>query len=189
MRKILLMLAAAGLMAFSVSPALAQESGGQPTAYVEVVDQSGDGSTVTVPAATIQGSDGWVAIHLDDGGMPLVPQTEGETYVEEGTTGGVTVELDTPVDSSQTLYAMMHTDNPNDEAYRFPQTATQEMPEDPPIMEGEGVVVKPFEFNYDPAAGDLPGTGGLSPVTIAAGLTSAALLLAGGGLLVARRTR
>lgn len=188
MRKILLMLAVAGLMAFSVSPALAQDSGGQPTAAVAVADQSGDGTTVTVPEATIQGSDGWVAIHLDDGGMPLVPQTEGETYIEEGTSENVTVQLDTPVDSSQTLYAMIHTDNPADEAYNFPQTATQDMPEDPPVMEGEDVVVKPFEFNYDTAAGDLPETGGPSPALLT-GLASAALLLAGGGLLAVRRVR
>lgn len=188
MRKILLMLTAAGLMAFSASPALAQ-SGGQPTADVTVAEQSGDGTTVTVPEATIQGSDGWVAIHLDDGGMPLVPQTEGVAYIEEGTTQNVTVQLDQPVDSSQTLYAMIHTDNPADEAYNFPQTAMQEMPEDPPVMENGEVVVKPFEFTYDASAGDLPETGGPSPALLA-GLASAALLLAGGGgLLVARRTR
>lgn len=189
MRKILLMLMAAGLMAFAATPALAQGSGGQPTADVTVADQSGDGTTVTVPEATIQGSDGWVAIHLDDGGMPLVPQTEGVAYIEEGTTQDVTVQLDQPVDSSQTLYAMIHTDNPNDQAYNFPQTATQDMPEDPPVMEGEDIVVEPFEFTYDAAAGDLPETGGPSTALLA-GLASAVLLLTGGGgLFLARRTR
>lgn len=183
MRKIMFMLVAAAMMAFAASPALAQDS--QPTATVVVADQSSNGATVTVPEATIQGSDGWVAIHLDDGGMPLVPQTEGVAYIEEGTTQDVTVQLDTPVDSSQTLYAMIHTDNPNDQVYRFPVTATQETPEDPPVMMDGSVVVKPFELTYD-AAADLPETGGPSPVLLA-GLASAALLLAGGGLFVARR--
>lgn len=180
------MLVAAAMMAFAASPALAQ--GSQPTATVTIADQSSDGATVTVPEATIQGSDGWVAIHLDDGGMPLVPQTAGHAYIEEGTTQDVTVQLDTPVDSSQTLYAMIHTDNPGDQAYRFPATATQEMPEDPPVMAGEDVVVKPFDITYDAAASDLPETGGPS-LALITGLGSAVLLLAGGGLFVARRTR
>lgn len=191
MRRFIMLTSLVGLAFMAASPAMAQDT---PTATVSVEDQEGDGTTVTVPEATIEGSSGWVAIHLDDGGMPLVPQTEGETYIEEGTTGDVTVELDTPVDSSQTLYAMIHTDNPDDEAYNFPQTATEDMPEDPPVMGDGGVVVEPFEYEVVDTATSgagvegqpLPDTGG-PELTLLAG--SAMLLLVGGAAMLAVRSR
>ena len=174
-------------MAFAATPAFAQDTNGsQVTADVTVADQSGGGSTVTIPAVTISGSNGWVAIHLDDGGQPLVPQTEGVAYIEEGTTEDVTVTLDNPISESQTLYAMVHTDNPNDLNYRFPQTAMQEMPEDPPVMEGGQIVVEPFQYTVTADDGTtLPGTGGPAVLPLA----GAALTLLGGATLLIRRRR
>ncbi len=191
MRRILLVLSLAGLAALAASPALAQ---GTPTATVEVEDQSGDGATVTVPSAAIEGSDGWVAIHLDDGGMPLVPDTEGQALIEEGDNQNVTVTLDQPIDESQTLWAMIHTEDPADGNYTFPQTATEDMPEDPPVMADGEIVVMPFEYEVSASATSgsgtsaetVPDTGGPGVLLLAGG---AALLLAGGAALFIRRAR
>lgn len=191
MRKFLMLMSLAGFAILAASPALAQDA---PTATVGVEDQSGDGTTVTVPEAAIEGSDGWVAIHLDDGGMPLVPQTEGETLIEEGDNQDVTVPLDQPIDESQTLWAMMHTEDPADGDYTFPETATQDTPEDPPVMADGEIVTKPFEYEVSASTtsgsgtstGTIPDTGG-PEILLAAG--GAALLLAGGAALFIRRTR
>lgn len=167
-----------------------EKSGGaQPSAAVTVEDQEGDGMTVTVPGAEISGSTGWVAIHLDNGGKPLVPQTEGQALIQEGANEDVVVTLDTPLTESQKIYAMIHTDRPPDGNYRFPVTAKTDKPEDPPVKTGSGdIVVKPFEYTVSGASesGSLPKSGGVGVPALAWVAGAAALLAVTGGLFVRR---
>lgn len=159
-------LAAALLVAaFTGTSVLAQ--GSQVTAEVSVQDQSGDGATVTVPAATISGSNGWVAIHQVEGGQP--GPVVGAAYIPEGSSQNVTVTLDQPLTSSQTLSAMIHTDDPADQLYTFPEDSST----DPPVTVNGQVVNQPFQFTLGGVT--MPDTGGVSPATI---------LLAGGAALI-----
>lgn len=159
-------LAAALLVAaFVGAGALAQ--GSQVTAEVSVQDQSGDGTTVTVQEATISGSNGWVAIHLVEGGQP--GPVVGAAYIPEGTSQNVSVTLDQPLASSQTLSAMIHTDDPADQSYTFPEDNST----DSPVMADGQVVNQPFQFTLGDVT--MPDTGGISPT---------AILLAGGAALL-----
>lgn len=146
----------------------------QVTAGVEVQDQSGDGATVTVPQASISGSSGWVVIHADDEGSPGA--VLGQTYIPEGESTDVAVQLAQPLSSSQTLYAMIHEDNPADQQYTFPDNG------DAPVEVDGQVVVKPFQVTLE--AGTVPDTGGISPLNLAllGGATLIALGLAAGYL-------
>jgi LPXTG-motif cell wall-anchored protein len=145
--------------------ALAQ--GSQVTGEVSVQDQSGDGATVTVPEATISGSNGWVAIHQVEGGQP--GPVVGAAYITEGASQDVSVTLDQPLTASQTLSAMIHTDDPADQSYTFPEDNST----DPPVTVNEQVVNQPFQFTLSDIS--MPETGGVS-------LT--AILLAGGVALL-----
>lgn len=147
----------------------------QVTAGVEVQDQSGDGAMVTVPQASISGSSGWVVIHADDEGSPGA--VLGQTYIPEGESTDVAVQLAQPLSSSQTLYAMIHEDNPADQQYTFPDNG------DAPVEVDGQVVVKPFQFTLSDAA-TVPDTGGISPLNLAllGGATLIALGLAAGYL-------
>jgi hypothetical protein len=103
-------------------------------------DQSGDATTLTVSNATITGTDGWVAVHRDDGnGRPQVPQSIGQAPLSEGENTNVVFMLDEPISSFQTLHAMIHSDDPTDETYTFPNG-------DPPVQVNGGAVVEPLRY-------------------------------------------
>jgi hypothetical protein len=132
-------------------------------------DQSGNGTTLTVGSATISGTDGWIAVHRDDGsGKPQVPQSIGQAPLRESENTDVVVTLDEPVRSSQTLYAMIHADDPADGRYTFPNG-------DPPVEVNGKVVVEPLQYTIvDRADARLPDSGGISPMALP--LTGAALI-------------
>jgi len=165
--------------ALLVAAVLAAGAMAQATATVTVQDQSGDGTAVTIPQASISGSNGWVAIHADDNGSP--GPVLGQAYIPEGQSSDISVPLDQPLAASQTLYAMIHEDNPADQQYTFPDG-------DAPVQAGGQVVVKPFQFTLGGAT-TMPDTGGISPTTIA--LLGGSVILAAGlaaSYLVRRRT-
>ena len=148
------------------------------TARLSARDQGGDGETVTVPAATLEGTKGWLAVRADDGGEP--GEVLGYSPLQAGTNNDVEVELDRPVDSSQRLYATVHQESPADGEFTFPA-------DDPTATQGGQAAVEPIYYTVnDGASGrandgirddELPESGGVPPgVLLAAG----ALLLASG---------
>ena len=153
-------------------------------------DQSGDGTMLTVGGASIAGTDGWIAVHRDDGnGSPQVPQSIGQTPLREGENADVVVTLDEPVTSSQTLHVMIHAEDPADEAYTFPNG-------DPSVEVNGEVVVEPLRYTVSDERADggtvdrkpLPKSGGpdISVLMSWATLLVAATLLAGTLLLIKR---
>jgi hypothetical protein len=141
-------------------------------------EQSGDGTTVTVPQAEISGVDGWLAIHADDNGRP--GEILGHAPLREGENADVVVRLDQPTSSGR-VYAMVHADDPNDDAYTFPDG-------DPPVEVDGQTVVEPIQYAVtgDQAGGDsLPASGG--PQIVPALLAGSFLLvMAAGAVLVGR---
>lgn len=157
---------------------------------------SQDGRVVEIPRAEISGTEGWIAVHADDGGEP--GEVLGVAPLSAGENTGIEVELDRPLDSSQRLYAMIHGEDPADGEYTFPDG-------DPPVEEGGEAVVEPFDYELASASADgadladaggegaesatvsgegvedqpLPDSGGGAFAAVAGGLA----LLAAGGLL------
>lgn len=147
--------------------------GGVSAELAEIGDQRGDGSTVTVPLAAVSGTSGWLAIHEDAGGEP--GDVIGVAPLREGESADVEVPLDEPAGSG-TLYAMVHTEDPADGTYTFPDG-------DPPVQDGGEVVVRPFEYMAVSAGNEpLPSSGGISPVLLINAIGAALIL----GALAAR---
>ena len=96
--------------------------------------QSGDGTTVTVARAEISGVDGWVAIHADNNGQP--GEVLGHAPLRDGENTDVAVQLDKRTPSGR-LYAMVHSDDPDDDRYTFPDG-------DPPVEADGQTVVEPI---------------------------------------------
>ena len=153
-------------------------------------DQSGDGTMLTVGGASIAGTDGWIAVHRDDGnGRPQVPQSIGQAPLREGENTDVMVTLDEPVSSSQTLHVMIHAEDPADGTYTFPNG-------DPSVEVKEEVVVEPIRYTVgDERANSgiaerkpLPKSGGPDISVLMGGVAFlvAATLLAGTLLLIKR---
>ena len=157
----------AGGAAAGAATGAALETGGE---------QSGDGTSVTVPQAQISGVDGWVAIHADDGGQP--GEVIGHAPLSEGENADVAVPIDTPAPSGR-LYAMVHADDPDDDRYTFPDG-------DPPVEMDGRPVVEPIQYTVagEEAGGDLPASGG--PPLMAALLTGCVALIAAGAVLLGR---
>lgn len=151
-------------------------------ARLSVRDQGGDGASVTVPTATVEGTRGWLAVRANDGGEP--GEVLGHAPLRAGTNNDVEVELDRPVDSSQRLYATVHAERPADGEFTYP--------DGDPTLERDGrILAEPISYTVDEspdeAPGDtasdgirddeLPDSGGLSPTAL---LAAGALLLAAG---------
>lgn len=126
---------------------------GQVRAEGGVLDQTGDGTTVVIPRATISGTGGWMVVYRDEGGQPgdvieVVP-------LQEGVNTDVTVALSEPLGTSQKLYAMIHANDPVGDTYTFPDG-------DPPVEVDGEPVVEAFRYTVGTlAAGEpMPNTGG-----------------------------
>jgi hypothetical protein len=98
-----------------------------------------DVSTVVTVDEVYAEVGGWMVIHEDDAGSagPVI----GNVWVDAGTTTDVQVTLDRPAFDGETLYAMLHVDDPADMNYTFNGMNG----EDPPAMNSDGVVVTPFD--------------------------------------------
>ena len=95
-------------------------------------------NTVTIDEVNA-GVDGWIVIHADNGsGEPGA--VLGQTFVEAGTTANVEVDLgDATVNTGDTLFPMLHVEDPEDGEYGFPDNG------DGPEVFNEDVVVVSFE--------------------------------------------
>ncbi|QIN84275.1 hypothetical protein GBA63_17670 [Rubrobacter tropicus] len=149
---------------------------------LEVRDQSGSGAAVTVPAATLEGTKGWLAVRADDDGKP--GRVLGHAPLKAGANSDVRVELDRPVASSQRLYATVHAEDPADGRFTFPA-------DDPTATQGGRAAAEPISYTVEDGApgresagirdDELPESGGVPPgALLAAGtlllLSSAACL-------------
>ena len=145
------------------------------TARLSARDQGGDGETVTVPAATLEGTKGWLAVRANDGGEP--GQVLGYASLQAGTNNGVEVELDRPVDSSQRLYTTVHEESPADGKFTFPA-------DDPTATQGGQAAVEPIYYTVDDGASGR-GSAGIRDDELpeSGGVPSGALLAAGALLL------
>lgn len=154
---------------------------GQVGAEGGALDQTGDGTSVVVPRATISGTDGWMVVHRDEDGQPGA--VIGAAALQEGDNTEVVVPLEEPVDTSQRLHAMIHADDPADGAYTFPEG-------DPPVEKGGEPVVETFRYTVGTlAAGEpVPDTGGpaLLPL-VGSTVLIGGLLLMLGSLMLRRR--
>lgn len=111
----------------------------QETPSITVNPQGTDGDTVEVQDATID-EDGWVVIHPEgsrsgefDAGTVL-----GATFIEAGENGNVDVQLDNELTENQSLYAMLHYDDPADGDFTFLSSG------DPPVQVNNSTVVQDF---------------------------------------------
>ena len=104
------------------------------TASVTFNDQSSNGEQVRVASATLSDG-GFVTIHdssLQDGDA-LGSVVGTSNYLQEGSSSGITVMLDSPITSTQTLIAMPHQDTNGNQQYDF---VSSEGSEDGPYTSG-----------------------------------------------------
>ena len=118
---------------------------------VSVEDQTlEEPSTVTVDSVTTAGDDLWVVIHADEDGAPGAAR--GVSNLVEGTdepVQDVTVELGEPAEDGETLWAMLHTDEPSDGEFTFLDNSEEDTPA---MVDGE-VVQQSFSVSVDDGGG------------------------------------
>lgn len=151
------------------------DDGAAVTGVVEVGDQSGDGTSVTVDSVTISGADGFVVVHADQDGAP--GPVLGHVAIPEGTSTDISVPLDEPLTADATVWPMLHVDAGTAGVYEFPGA-------DGPVMADGEVVMAPLAFTVTSAedAASLPRTGTPSNLLLALGLSAVA-----GGAVAVRR--
>jgi LPXTG-motif cell wall-anchored protein len=164
----------------------AAEGGGQqaaPADAVEAADQSlvDGGITVASVNATV---DGWIAVHLDEGGKP--GKVIGFGPVKAGSNSNVMIKLSEDVPAGGKLWPMLHIDAGTIGTYEFPGP-------DAPVIVGGNIIMKQITIT---AVGggqtgggqpsNLPRTGGQDAPL---GLLLGALALLLGGALLALRVR
>lgn len=92
-------------------------AGAVVTGSIEATDQVGDGTRVTVDAATVQGAAGFVIVHREDKGGP--GPVVGHAGIPEGLTRAVVVTLDEKV-ASGAYWVMLHRDAGAVGTYEWP---------------------------------------------------------------------
>ena len=102
-------------------------------------NQEVEGNTVMVSSVTMS-QDGWVVIHRDNNGSPVVPGIISEPkWVEAGNSTDVEVMLKEgeSVEEDEDIWIMLHTDNGQEEVYEFDGSNGL----DGPITDAQGNVV------------------------------------------------
>ena len=107
------------------------------TGTIAASDQAGDGASIVVDSASIHGSDGFIAVHIDEGGAPGA--VIGHAPVAEGDNADVLVTFDTPLSETTTVWPMLHIDAGTPGEYEFPNGA------DVPVTDENGPVMLPIE--------------------------------------------
>lgn len=140
-----------------------KEAGGTEARIADIAG-SQDGRVVEIPRAEIPDTEGWIAVHADDGGQP--GEVLGVAPLSAGRNTNVEVELDRPLDSPQRLYAMLHKEDPANGEYTFPDG-------DPPVREGGEAVVEPFDYALANTSANSANAGTASADTASGDETSA----------------
>ena len=108
------------------------------TPSLSVSDIETDNRNVVIPSASID-RDGWVVIHPEaEGGGPNGQVTLAQKQLSPGEYSDIELTLDTLLAGAQTVYAMLHYDDPPDGEFTFPQTG------DPAVTKDGNPIVKPF---------------------------------------------
>ena len=111
----------------------------EPSIRLSVSDQEVESRTVTVPDVAIDGT-GWLVVHPEaDGGGPNGKVVLAKRRLDAGLYADQTLSLSSSISEDQTLYGMLHYDDPEDGEFTFPQSG------DPPVKKDGSPVVKPFE--------------------------------------------
>lgn len=115
-------------------------SGPAGTLSVTDAEATAADRSVPVPGATID-ERGWLVIHPEaSGGGPNGAVTLAERQLEPGSHEDLSLTLDTLVAVEQTLYAMLHYDDPPDGEFTFPEDG------DPAVTADGSPVLKPFDL-------------------------------------------
>jgi LPXTG-motif cell wall-anchored protein len=158
----------------AAAPAPAQAA----TVAVEASDQALKNQGITVAKVTAA-QDGWIAVHLDEGGAP--GKVLGQTAVKTGDNANVVVALSENVPVGGKVWPMLHIDAGTVGTYEFPGA-------DGPVKDAAGnIVMKQIAITAAGAPSTLPNTGGEDTTTGL--LLAATLLLLGGAMLTLRRRR
>lgn len=111
---------------------------GDVTPSLSTTDQSIDGATITIPSLAID-RPGWLVIHPEaDGGGPNGGVVLAKKRLVPGLFANQTLSLSSTPSTDQTLYAMLHYDDPRDDEFTFPQNG------DPPVTVDGSPLVAPF---------------------------------------------
>ncbi len=121
-----------------------ETDGDTPTGQSIVAsDQAADPANEVVVDEVSSDGDGWIVIHEQNDAGDAPGAVIGNTAVTDGASTDVAVTLDRDIVDGETLYAMLHVDDPADGQYTF--DGTQDQPEDPPALDADGeIVVDPF---------------------------------------------
>ncbi|MFB6353392.1 MAG: plastocyanin/azurin family copper-binding protein [Halobacteriales archaeon] len=131
---------------------------GMTAPSLAVTDQTSDGSAVTVPSLAIDDV-GWFVVHPEaEGGGPNGGATLATMPLKAGLYADVLVPLDEPLEGTQTVYGMLHYDDPDDGKFTFPADG------DPPVTKDGSPIVKPFEVTVEGGVTESP-TASPTPTT------------------------
>jgi hypothetical protein len=164
-----------GLMALALVPIAGAAPRGQATDSVTAADQAiSNGSIVVAEVNATQ--DGWIAVHVDQGGKPGA--VIGHAAAPKGTTSNLAVTLEQDVPAGGKLWPMLHIDAGKIGTYEFPGP-------DAPVVVGGNIVMKQISITAAATTPPrLPTTGGEGlPLGL---IVSALALLIVGGLLKPR---
>jgi LPXTG-motif cell wall-anchored protein len=155
------------------------EAGGAaaPKDAVEADDQPLKNGSITV-AEVYASVDGWIAVHLDEGGKP--GKVIGNAPVKAGETKNVVVKLGEDVPAGGKVWPMLHIDAGTKGTYEFPGP-------DVPVIVNGNIIMKQITIKAAGAPAGLPKTGGTDGPTSL--LLGALALLLAGALLTLRMRR
>jgi LPXTG-motif cell wall-anchored protein len=149
----------------------------EPKDAVEADDQALNNGSITV-AEVYASVDGWIAVHLDEGGKP--GKVIGTAPVKAGETKNVVVKLGEDVPAGGKVWPMLHIDAGTIGTYEFPGP-------DAPVIVNGNIIMKQIAIKAAGTPAGLPKTGGTDGPT---GLLLGALaLLLAGALLTLRMRR
>jgi hypothetical protein len=170
-----------GLMAlFAFAPIAGAAPLGQAGDTVTAADQAlNNGSIVVAEVNATQ--DGWIAVHIDQGGKPGA--VIGHAAAPKGKTSNLAVKLEQDVPAGGKVWPMLHIDAGKIGTYEFPG------PDAPVVVDGN-IVMKQISITGAAAApaspAALPTTGG-EDLPIGLLLSAMAIVLAGGLLKLRSR--
>ena len=130
-----LQLTALATLLFSACSALAAEYGGHSKAHAEIdvtkiVRGNGEHNWITTEGVTRSGNvltfkevtiaqNGWLVIHPFEHGKPNGDKYVASTFVRQGTTQNVEIEVFKGVETGENLVVMLHNDSNDNEIFDF----------------------------------------------------------------------
>jgi hypothetical protein len=174
-------LGTAGLIVLVALFALVPTAGlAQATDSVSAVDQALNNGSIVV-AEVNAAQDGWIAVHIDQGGKP--GPVIGHAAAPKGKTSNLSIKLEQDVPAGGKVWPMLHIDAGTIGTYEFPGP-------DAPVVVGGNIVMKQISITAAAAAPSapttLPTTGG-EGLPIGLLLSALAILIAGSLLMLRSR--